>query len=525
MYKYIIVDDEPSIRRGMRKKIDSFPGELSFCGEADNGEDALALIRSADPDIILTDMRMPVMDGKLLLRTLQQDYPDKKIIIISGYSDFEYMREAISAKVVGYLLKPFSREEIHEALRKAVAALDKDNASRREAETSNAEKEQISLQADLQALAHLMVGLHPKDKLPEFRSGRLRDFLDAPASFIVLTIYGKQGPETAVPGFAGENELYIAHPQSEQMGMVLLRFAGQSQAQAMADDADMTAAAVGAAQAWIARCESSGQGRAVVGISGIHGSAAELRRAYEETLAVLDARPIGDGKRFVVYRQEAPAPLPAVWDRADDLLFYVESGNAARVEELIADLFDSYARRPDLPLAALKEQCRQIVQEVKNALAGYFQTPVRNSPSSSFEAVMSVSFEPEEIRQYMSGLLSDITGLFKENSPYSSDSLIDNIKTYIQKNYGKDLTLDRVASLFYLNPSYLSYLFKEKTGENFTDYTNRLRIEHAKRLLAETDEKVYKIAKTLGFDNDKYFFRLFKKLTGFTPEQYRSNRS
>lgn len=131
MYRYIIVDDEPVIRQGVRLKIKKTGLPLEFCGEAGNGEEALAIIGSVDPEIVVMDMKMPIMDGRALLGELKKLYADKKIVVMSGYSDYEYMRDAINAQAVDYILKPLSSEEIGKALLHVIEALDRDRASTR----------------------------------------------------------------------------------------------------------------------------------------------------------------------------------------------------------------------------------------------------------------------------------------------------------------------------------------------------------------------------------------------------------
>lgn len=115
----------------------------------------------------------------------------------------------------------------------------------------------------------------------------------------------------------------------------------------------------------------------------------------------------------------------------------------------------------------------------------------------------------------------NITELLKTESIYSGNDVIEKIQTYMQHNYQKNLTQDFIASLFYLNRSYLSTLFKQKTGMKFVDYLNEVRIEKSKELLKDSNRKMYQISKAVGYDNPKYFFRIFKKKTGMTPEQYR----
>ncbi|WKL02895.1 helix-turn-helix domain-containing protein [Paenibacillus amylolyticus] len=252
-----------------------------------------------------------------------------------------------------------------------------------------------------------------------------------------------------------------------------------------------------------------------------HTGIGGVREAHYQTILALDERAITDfGKCYVFSREQIPLHQ-LKWARTYELLFFIESGMYLKVEELITDFFAFYIRQPDALLAHLKEQCRDIITETKRLLSNYIQNGGNSSASSSLEAVLNVSFDMECIRHYMVKVLTGTALLLKEDNPYASDQVIDNVRTYIDNHYTKDLTLEWVSSLFYLSPSYLSHLFKEKTSENFTDYVNRLRISQAKQLLTSTDDKIYRVAKQLGYDNPKYFFRVFKKLTGWTPEEYR----
>lgn len=510
---YIVIDDEPLVRKGLLKKIQSYGRELICLGEADNGEDALELIRETDPDLIFTDMRMPVMDGKSLLRVLQRDYSDKKIIVISGHTDFDYMQEAISAKVVGYLLKPFSREEIHGVIEKALGALEREQASRQEAETRTEEKEKLELAADRQSLINLILGVHTRDGMPELRSVKLQGVREAAALHLMM-IYRMDKGTPAPLEEAFPELVFLPHPSSGQLILVL---------QACRDAARLSPGeqAKQAAAELLDFIGSNPGSRACIGISSSKSGLALLPQAYGECITALNRRTVADYGRLFECQQEAPLPEIALWDKRQDLLFFIEAGRADGVRDLVLDFFAFYVRQPHATLAQLKGQCRDIVLEVKRLLAQYLQVQGDDSRSASMELVLNVSFDLEAIRDYFLAVLPDIAELLKDRSVYSSDNAAENIKTYIRKNYTYPLTLERVSSLFYLNPSYLSYLFKEKTGENFTDYINGLRIEEAKKRLISGDDKVYKLAKTLGFDNPKYFFRLFKKKTGFTPEEYR----
>lgn len=509
MYKFIIVDDEPLIRQGLLKKIRAVYSELIFCGEADNGEDALDLIQSEDPHLIFTDMRMPVMDGKSLLRQLQNQYPDKKIIVISGFSDFEYMQEAISARVVHYLLKPFSKDEIHQAISKAIAAIESEQSAKAETLSITKEAEQLSLQGDLHALLQYIAGFYPAEKLPSFRSAPLLNRMSS-RRMILLTLYNPD--DLASQELTLENtSIHLPHPQSKKLAFAL------QLCDASLSDPEMLEQAASEARR---RITETGP-QACIGISGVKTDLKELPQARQESISALNCRAIADQGQYFHYHPGNYHAGPEMWEGNRDLIFFIESGNIGKVEERVHDYFDYYRGQPAATIHQLKENCRAIISEVKTLISVYFPVENGQHTSTSLEAVLSISFDAEEIRGYFLTVLASIAELLKEQSVYSSPNVIDNVKVYIRKNICSSLTLEHLSNLFYISPSYLSYLFKEKTGENLIDYVNKERIERAKLLLRTSDEKIYKIAKSLGIDNAKYFFRLFKKITGFTPEEYR----
>lgn len=509
MYTFIVVDDEPLIRKGLLKKLETFDHSLELLGEADNGADALALIDSTKPDIIFTDMRMPEFDGKLLIRTVRQQYPQMKLIVISGHADFDYMQEAISAKVVNYLLKPFSRDEIHTTLHQAIHAIEQERSLEREFLLRTVETEQMKIDADMQAFLNVVLAPNASSKKSAFRSAEFAAIF-ASEQFVLMTVYSPQ-PLSAqqLPTFS--NGLYIPHPQSEQLLFFLIH-------DPECTIHELQIKAIQTANVILTKAQSAdiciGISSPLTGIDGV-------REAHHQTILALDERSITDFGKCYVYSERNIPFSPLKWTRMFELLFFIESGNSQKVDELITDFFALYIRQPDALLTHLKEQCREIITETKRLLNDYLQNGSSNNASSSLEAVLNVSFDMECIRQYMRKVLTGAALLLKDDNPYASDQVIDNVKKYIDNHFTKDLTLEWVSSLFYLNPSYLSYLFKEKTSENFTDYVNRLRIGHAKQLLASTDDKIYRIAKQLGYDNPKYFFRVFKKVTGWTPEEFR----
>ncbi len=211
MYSYVIVDDEPLIRSGIRSKIDSFAESLGLLcvGEANNGREALALIAERDPQIIVTDMRMPGVDGRELLALLKQSYSDKQMIVVSGYKDYEYMMGAIEAQVAGYLLKPFSREEVQAVMAKAIEAIEAAAASkglREKLDDMQAEQERLHEQYDLELCrVQIESGRHGAASA-EYQSHRGRA-LQSIKRYMLLTQYAADAQKTQKTGLRRLAEL------------------------------------------------------------------------------------------------------------------------------------------------------------------------------------------------------------------------------------------------------------------------------------------------------------------------------
>lgn len=461
MYSFIIVDDEPLIRKGILKKVQAFGRALSFAGEADNGSDALKLIEETQPDILLTDMRMPEMDGKLLMRTVHGRYPRLKMIVISGHSDFEYMREAITAKAISYVLKPFSREELHEALQQAMDQLDEEKQAHLEADAHLAESEMLSHAADVQTLLQLLLGIQPSNHSPLLRSRHSNSLLNA--RLVLLTVASPPSL-TLLPESAPFDALMIPHPQSEQLTFILLPLpAGEAESDTL-DEGGRIAHHVAATAA------AAGRLYCRVGVSLVRPDLTGLHHAYLEGIAALDRQLLGGGEPFAVFHQLLTADhglqreLLSDWPRKHELFFRVEAGHAVRVQELVDDLVGFYSRQPHATLGQLKSQCRAILTEIKRLLAVHLKTDATPAPSRSLEVVLGVTFEPADILHYLQQVIGNITTLLGHHPVYDSGEVFDNIKSYLNQHYREELTLERVASLFYLNPSYLSHRFKEKTG-------------------------------------------------------------
>lgn len=514
MYNYIIVDDEPLIREGTLKKLEPLNDQIQCIGEADNGQQAIDLIRRLSPSFVILDMEMPVMDGTQLLSYLSKNYPALQLIVISGYKNFDYIKHAISAKVIDYILKPFTDEQIQSTVLEALSRLRKDESIDAKIKLSESEKEMAYFEHDIQLLQNLILDYAVSDI--SLNSERLA-FIRQAASAYLAAVYlskpfGDFDPqqrlaELGISAFS----LYIPHPTNDQLAFFIFcppkdtALSAQSLLTNIAEDI----------LSYLNTCNIT----AFWGISRACSSPRHLNDAYKEACAALDSMPaIQSGAHYYFGTDKNTDIHEIIWDKEDEFLFRLESGMTDTVHQLLIDFQDYCRSRDDLTLADLKYYYHHLTDASLLILRDYLQ---QTSPSRSMQNIVREIFSPDELNQYYKRFFGNLSEVFRPQSIYAVDDTIERMKIYTQRNYQKNLTLEFLSSLFYMNSSYLSHLFRKQTGEKYIQYLNTIRVSRAKELLVNTDKKLYQIAKAVGYDNVKYFFRIFKKLEGITPEQYR----
>lgn len=518
MYRYVVIDDESIIRKGTIKKLETLQEIVVCCGEASNGKEGTALIKECNPDFVILDMYMPVMDGMELLPYLSEHYPELPLIVISGYQDFKYMKQAISSKAIDYILKPFSSEEIQQTVLSTIKILKSKEKIKTQISSAEDDREKAYYNLDIKYLKNQILGY--ESDWQSICSESLK-FINNTHHLILFTLYltnlsTKLGLEEWLKenGYS-EFMVYLTHPSIPQFRFLILFFPEDSTFKMRVCEEFLKLIFLWGSQQ---KCMIQ------IGVSETHRNVSELHKAYQETTEALDQQSVNCSCCEYHFCRTMSAPVSINWPSLEEFLFRIESGESEKVRLMIEELFQYYKTLPICTLADVKRHCEHISSECRSILNYYLHKQEKISkPSHNMQAIVNTLFSLEDLQEYYQQFFLNITAMLKSESVYLNGELIDNIKTYVNHNFQKDLTRDFVASLFYINSSYLSQIFKKKTGCKFIDYVNDVRIERAKQLLSGTDRKMYQISKTVGYENTKYFFRVFKKKTGMTPEKYREN--
>ncbi|MDI4644334.1 response regulator [Cohnella hashimotonis] len=501
MLNVVIVDDEPIIRLGIKASIEWERLSLRFAGEYANGAEALNALRETPADILITDIKMPLMDGLELTRQAKALRPSTKVILISSYNDFDYVRQGIVLGAKDYILKAtMEPEELNRIIGGCVEAIREETETAHKLDLYRKGEDMLSrrqLEQDMRRLlAQEQEGLE-REFAVRFEAGyllvraaldRLDDLLQQYGQLHVgllmddlKDVFYRQCPD-GIGFVSGEGELLLLlDRRSASAGRV-------AQLKEKLELESGVSLSVGYMErrspgSWSASCEWTRQvydRRFFDGAGGIHaGDQAEVGKGRED----------GDQERIGSHVDESGLRIPE-WLRKWERMKY----DMKRVKREASDLFS-----------------RLFVRRLEPALLlAYYQQ------------FMKAETLPE-LGELLENGMRDGEQLPHVERTSVSQLIIHKAMAYIRERYTQELTLQMVADHVHISRNYFSVLFKKQTQLNFIDYIIQLRIAKAKELLGDRSAKVYEVAELTGFNDVKYFSKLFKKMTGSTPVDYRDN--
>lgn len=484
MYRIVIAEDKPLIRKGIISVIEWRALDCGLVGEASNGQEAIRLIRDLKPDILLTDIKMPYIDGLKLMDYIYENNIPTKVIAISGYDDFSYVRHALSTACVDYILKPISKDDLNRALQRAIALLQSQHAAPEEA----AEEESDLLADDLL-----------KTQEASFFELFGRSGAGQPALLLCAwnRYHDYAGAAARLRGLlpAGVSMKYSLFP-----ALIVFALQGLS-----AND-----------PAFFSRLTEDTDDR--FGVSPTKDAEDSISEAYRETLAALSLKFLQPERR--VFRCE-PSPaassspqIPAFENvLLDALLLGDPAAASAAVRKAYRDALP--ADGPTLEAFRLIIfRLLSIVLKASNICASEADALI--ALLSSPEQLLELE-SPEQVIQSHEQIISKTCGEFQ----YQDSNNMEAITSYINLHFTEALSLSRLAEKFHFSQSYLSSLFKRELGVGINRYIASLRMDYACRLLRSTSLPITEVSERAGYTDYIYFSKAFKSAIGVPPGEYR----
>lgn len=533
MYRIMIVDDEELVRRAILQKIDWQALGFDTIDEAEDGELALESIRQNQPDVVLTDVRMPFMDGLELARHLAEEFPDILVVMLSGHDEFEYVQDAMRSRVFEYLLKPISAAGLTEMLTRLTGQLDRARQEKEHMLQTRAQLRQ-SLPLLRERFIHRLISRPLKaeelERLPLFldlqtdatgylvctfqidqpvrpifgESAEDLELLDLSASNIILELVGDKGS--------------VFNDMDNRPIVILYGDDSKDRRLALARAALLETARNYLTQA-LHNTWSIGIGRTVSHFG-------DIAQSYQDALEALSYRLIYGGDRIYDSRDFTQPKTTFYYPSEDihDLNSRLKLEDPAIVEQASVEFFRKLRQQSNLSAENARIVLNDLINEAcRTALEILADDTVDPAELYSIQGKVAQAETLQEIEPLVTLFLVDICNRIRKQQAGHNHSLIFKARRIIEKSYAnEDLGLNEVAEQVAVSSCYLSILFKRETDETFTEYLTRVRMEKAKELLRTTDLKAYQIAAQVGYNDPHYFSLCFKKYTGMNPTQYKA---
>lgn len=528
IFKLLIVDDEAESREGI---LHSLPWEkhgFRIVGSATNGREALRMMSESNPDLMLLDIRMPVMNGLAVLEKLAEQGSSVKVIILSGYDDFSYCQQALRYGAADYLLKPCRPQEILNCLNKL-----KNQIVIEEKQSHQWDFLLQKFQENLPILRENLLMTLIQHKLTDSETAlsrwKLFQMEVVPQNIgLALIRIDQQSKLTSSPG---EIEIIKHSLYQELESIAKLPPALKTVISYYHDhliilwnvDAEPLAVFSRRMEQFRQSVARSMPITVTIGLGEPAPDLPRLHTAFHSAILALEHGFWKGPDRIIHYHEindDAPTPNLAFEQEENLIINYIRSNNQEGLEGAIESFFDN--------LAIPGKNSKDYIQKMITALicSVYHVCLERGiNPESVFGPKLAILDELPRI-ETLTELHQRILSCFKEiirTNPLQKNQrkMVTQAVNYIEEHYSEDLTLESVARLVFVSPGYLSVSFKQVLQKNFVDYIAEVRVKRAKELLKDFHLKIYEIAIQIGYKDEKYFSQIFKKITGMTPNQYR----
>lgn len=523
MYRLLTADDEPDKLEALRNNCDWARYNVQLCGEAGDGMDAYDQIVKKRPDICIIDIKMPGISGLEAMRRAKSAGINTKYIVLSGYDEFDYAKEALSLSTVEYLLKPCRPDDILQAVLKSIALIEEE---RRQSRLLSDYRDLLEVREEnrrQQLLAALLSGKQVGSLGKKLKAHRL-DWLSGPAA-VLLFAAPLDGTGTPRDSLLQDAAALVRKELSAACRAEVLIFSSQIVAVAgpghPSDDLEALHRAAGRALGRIAGELGTG---CAAGVSDLKKNGSLLREAYAEAREAAETSLFLSGGGIALFAEldrSAPAKYP---DRTEREILSRLDGEPERLPEAVGRfLADCAPRSPDAK-RRVQEAAITLICNVYKAGA---ERGIRTDDFSKRKSeAASRILECGSIGR-VDAVLTDFLTYLARSLPSSSaaSASAKKVLSYINRNYFRHITLETVAEEVHVTPSYLSMLFKQQTGLHLIEYLNRCRIEKSKELIRAGDLKIYEIAYRVGYQDEKYFHMMFKRYTGMTTTQFRDREA
>lgn len=522
----LLVDDEAVDLEWLRRRIAAgpLPYPLHIAGTANSGFQALKLLEQERVDIILSDIRMPIMSGMEFARRAKEIKPEIKVVFISGHEDFGYAKKAIELGASGYLLKPVEDSELTDMLQSLCETVQQE----REASTSataawSVVMEELLIRWITDEDSGSRVGKHLQSILhPLLCTGTVAALIEIDDLEWKASELSEDERSMQIHQLAGFIRSYV---EENMLGTFFKSQPNQFLVLSSLHEREFPLQLEGLVQA----IRTSSPFTVTIGIGKLARDEEQLRESCRQAQAALSMKWLVGKDRLisldvVEWVPDANTPLPSVDAILDEMLHAIMVYDLVRIDDCIEKMFNQ----------RLKPGRKNEVYDLILRITTKLHADLRQMGESLYELLKWDAYQPlilfqfetvQDIKSWLRRRFFELSEVLYVKKQRQKRKLIEDIMIYVEQNLEQKLTLKEVAARFDFTPNYLGYLFKEETGEHFSEYLNSLKIRRICQLLCDPTLKIYEIAERMGYKNILYFNRQFKQVMEMTPGEYRKKQN
>lgn len=536
MIKVFLVEDEVVMRNGIKKNIPWEKEGFEFVGEASDGELAYPMIKNKKPDILITDIRMPFMDGLELSRLVKQEMPQTKIIILSGYSEFDYAKTAINIGVTEYLLKPISSAKLLESVKRVGDMIEQEREQIRMMDLYQKE-----MQENVQLQKHnLWISLVSNQlSVAEMFESGYKLGIDFTASNYQVVLFKLIQNEKAQESFENMVTLSEEIEDLAEKWEQILCFDRSPEGWAFLIKGDSEEAVKDGfhclkeeLHVLLKKYEKvnyfGGVGIVVQRLRDISISYRSAAKAFASRFFLETDQIIESQENLVLQQTEQEkidvTKIRSKKDEQELLDRFLKSGTLEDVESFVENYFNSVGERNFQSLMYRQYIIMNLFFSVTDFLR-LLDIPMEQiSPEyQDINAMVLKVASGDSLTALVTGLFTEVLELRDKKAQKKYTGLLEEARVFIQENYqSESMSLNMVAEKIGISPSYFSTIFSAEMGKTFVEYLTEVRLEKAKELLMCTTLRSAEIGYQVGYKDSHYFSYIFKKIVGCTPKEFRN---
>jgi two-component system response regulator YesN len=529
VYKVLLVDDEVVVREGIKERINWSELGLVCVGDCENGMEAMEAVDLLLPDVVLTDINMPFVDGLELTRYLLEHHPFTKVIILTGYDDFSYAQQAIKLSVKDFILKPITAKELHKVLEKVTAEMNEDKRKR-----EDLDRLRIQLNESLPLLKERFLermvtsSIHPRER--EERLEYFQISLNTPcylAIAIEIDYFPKdhQNADKDLLRFAVFN--VIQEVIEQEAGSVTFRNRDEKVIVILSGQAEEPLFDIAQKLAEQIRhlIESYLKFTVTVGIGHSCSNLNHFLQSYESAMTALEYRfLLGANKVISImdmegHRAATNGEYQEDWEQK--LISCMKTGTENELKETLQAIIQQYKNS----FPSIKQCYIHIQKLIIYLIRDLNQLGLQEVDIFGEVNPITHIYQFQTLEEMESWLFDccrhAINTIIEQRNDFCN-SQVRAAEAYLKQHYSDEgLSLAKICKYVHMSTSYFSSVFKAHTGKTFIEYLTAERISNAKELLKFTSLKTYEIASRVGYQDPHYFSMLFKKITGDSPTEYR----